>query len=77
MYSSLVFTIILLVKEQFSIDRVSKVVHDCIGFVSLHFDNFGSKNLCHLLNQSDAKLKPIMTCYLHFPALETGYVYFT
>ena len=44
---------------------VSKVIHDCISFPSLR-SVIGSKNSRHLLNQSDAKLKPIVTWSLKF-----------
>ena len=37
-------------------NRVSKVIHDCIGFTSL-CSVIGSENSRHLLNQSDAKTK--------------------
>ena len=35
---------------------VSKVIRDCIGFALL-CSVIGLENSCHLLNQSDAKLK--------------------
>ena len=45
-------------KEIFS--KTSKVIQECIAFALLRF-LIGPLNSHHFLNQSDAKLKPIMT----------------
>ena len=44
---------------------MSKVIRDCIGFALLR-SVIGLENLRHPLNQSDAKLKPIVTWSLAF-----------
>ena len=49
-----------------SLDRVSQVVRDCIGFALLR-SVIGSENSRHSLDQSDAKLKPITTWSPAFP----------
>ena len=44
---------------------VSKVIRDCIGFALLR-SVIGLKKSRHPLNQSDAKVKPILTWSLAF-----------
>ena len=50
----------------FSLNRVSKVMQDCFGFTSIR-SVVGLQNLRYPLNQSDTKLKPIMTWSPTFP----------
>ena len=47
-------------KDRVVFNWVSKVTRVCFGFALLR-SLIGSKNLRHFLNQSDAKLKPIVT----------------
>ena len=46
-------------EEQFN-KRASKVIRHCIG-IALLCSVLGAENSCHILGQSDAKLKPITT----------------
>ena len=50
------------------------LLRDCIGFAFLRF-MIGLENPCHPRDQSEAKLKPIATWSLMFPALQAGYLY--
>ena len=60
--------------EQFS--TVSKVIQDCIGFALLR-SVIGLENSHHPLNQSDAKLKAIVTWLLAFSRARGRFRVFT
>lgn len=53
------------------VESVSRVVPDCIGFVSVTLRWNSLENWYHFLDKFDAKPRTILTFSLAFPALQT------